>query len=534
MGSSGGGTTKTTTNQQPWSAQIPYLADVFQQAQGQFWNGPGGVNTGGVGTSPLYNTYIQQATQQALGGLPQEQQLNSTWNQLLNAPGAMTPQIQSMIGAGYDPGLGQRLSDMLQSGYGQNYAIPGLAQASASQWASPFVSAISGLSGAPNPFIGGTADWSALGMANPALSGLAETAGGGYLTPDTNPYLRDTVQNALDQAKATIAGQFNQGGRYGSGMMAGTQARELGNIATGAYSNAYEQERARQEAAKQALGGQFLQGVGLGTQGQQAAGQLLQGQLGFGLQSLLGAGGLAGQQQGLSQQALGQLGSFSGEDLNRQLQAQQATTQGYLQNIANQMQSQQAGTNALLQSLGLSGQALNFAPQLQAMNESQLQQLGNAAQLQQQLLQMPQQQAWDRLANYLAMVQGGYGGTAEGRAPGVGGSNLAGQIIGGGLTGLGLASMFSSRALKRPVAPVDAGAVADGVLGLPISTWSYHGDSALHIGPYAEDFRDRFGVGDGFTITYVDMFGVLFATVQHLLTQNAELSTRLEELENAI
>lgn len=528
---SGGGKTTTTTNSDPWGPQQTFLHQVFQEAQKQYWNGPGGINTGGTPISPLYQTYINEALAQGVGGLPQEGAVNASWNQLLNAPTATAPQIQNMIAAGYNPGVGDRLSGILNAGYGTNLALPGLAQASASRWADPFASAAVDLSGTANPFIVGTANYGALGMANPALGGLADTASGQYLTPDTNPYLRDTVQNALNQANATIASQFNQGGRYGSGMMAGTQARELGNIATGAYAGAYEQERQRQEAARQALGQQFLSGAGLATQGQQAAGQLMQGQTGQALNAILGAGGLMGSQQQLSQQALGQLGSFAGEDLNRRLQAEQAATQGYLQNIQNQMQSQQAGTNALLQSLGLQGQALNFAPIMQGMGSEQLQQLANAAQIQQQLLGMPEQQAWDRLANYLAMVQGSYGGTSSMRAPGAG-SNLAGNIIGGGLAGLGIASMFSSRQMKRPVAPIDPAAVADGVLGLPITTWQYNDADEVHIGPYAEDFRDTFGVGDGITIKYVDMFGVLFATVQHLLMKNAELTARVEELED--
>lgn len=533
MGSSGGGKTTTTTNSAPWGPQQNYLADIFSKASqvfGNAWNG--GIYN--VGQSPIYQTYINEALNQGLNGIPQEGQVNATWNQALQAPTVMTPQIQALIGAGYDSGVGARLSDLLRSGYSANIAIPAVAQAANSQWAMPYAQAAAGLAGTANPYISGTADVSALGLANPALSGLAQTASGQYLTPDTNPYLRDTVQNALDQARASIASQFNQGGRYGSGMMAGTQARELGNIATGAYANVYEQERARQEAANQALGQQYLSGAGLAAQGQQAAGALTQGQMAQALNSILGAGGLAGNQQQLSQQALSTLGSLSGEDINRQLQAQQAATQGYFQNIQNQMQSQQSGVNAMLNALGLSNQALNFAPTLQGMNDQQLQQLANAAQTQQQLMQMPEQTAWDRLANYLAMIQGNYGGTSTSKVPGAGGSNLAGQIIGGGLAGLGIAGMFSARQLKREVAPVTISEVADGVLGLPITTWQYNGSDEVHIGPYAEDFRDTFGVGDGLTIKYVDMFGVLFATVQHLLVKNAELSARVEELEDAV
>lgn len=531
MGSSGGGTTKTTTTSDPWKGQQPYLTDVFNQANNlynQYRN-----NLYATPQSPLYDMYINQAMQQGLGGLPQQNQVNATWNQAMQAPSFMAPQIQAMIGAGYDPGVGTRINDLITAGGFQNGVTPALMQAAGSQWAAPWAGAANSVAGTANPFISGSANEANLALLNPALSGLDYTASGQYLTPDTNPYLHDTVQNALNQANATIASQFNQGGRYGSGMMAGTQARELGNIATGAYSNAYENERQRQEAAKQALGSQYLSGVGLASQGQQAAGQLTQGQMAQQLNAILGAGNLAGAQQQLSQQALQAAGGLQGEDLNRQLQAQQAALQGYLQNIQNQMQSQQSGTNAMLQGLGLSSNALNFAPIMQGMGNNQLQQLANAAQVQQQLMQQPEQTAWDRIANYLAMIQGNYGGTSVSRAP-QSGSDLTGQLIGGGLAGLGIAGMFSSRQLKREVAPIDAELVADGVLGLPITTWQYNGDDEVHIGPYAEDFRDTFGVGDGITIKYADMFGVLFATVQHLLVKNAELTARVEELEDAL
>lgn len=449
---------------------------------------------------------------------------------------------------GTNTGISQNLQNIL-AGTGSlspsfwgNPAISGLQTMAGSQWSDPYAAGLtqSGLaatanpymqqlaqsSGAYNPYVSGTANAASLAMRNPALADLMETAQGKYLTPDTNPYLKDAVQAAQDQTLASIASQFNQGGRYGSGMMAGIQAKELGNIANQAYSGAYESERARQEAARQALGGQYLQGVGQVTAGQQAAGQLAQGQQQLGLQGigaagqlygtgmgqllsgLQAAGGLAGQQQQLGQQALAEagqqygaagtqalnakqlqgqiaqnqvqntlnsynqlmqaqnqraqqelaggqlLGGLSESDLNRQLSAQQQAAQDYLQNIGLRTNAQQNAANTYLQSLGIQTGAMNFAPVVQGMQQSNLGQLANAAQIQQQLMQMPEQQQWGNLANYLAMVQGNYGGVGTSKTPYY--QNQAGSAMGGALGGAGLGMMLGG----------PWGAAAGGGLGL--------------------------------------------------------------------
>lgn len=530
------------------------------------------------------------------------------------------------------------LTDMWKQAYGNN-AIPALAQMSGSQWAQPYSQALVGggaasaanpymqqianIAGSANPYIGGTADAASLAMSNPALAQLMETAGGKYLTPDTNPFLQKAVQAAQEQTMANIAGQFNKAGRYGSGMMAGVQAKELGNIANQAYSNAYESERARQEAARQALGGQYLQGVGQLTSGQQAAAGLTQGQQGLGLQglgaagqmygtgmgqmlgALQGAGSLAGQQQQLGQQAMAESGQqygtavgqdlaakqaaaqaaqnqvanaqnsygqllqaqnqraqnqqgiaglyagMSQADLNRQLQAQQSGTEAFLQNMGLRTQGQQSAADTYLKSLGLQTNALGFAPTMQGMQQGNLAQLANAAQIQQQMMQAPQDEAWNNLANYLAMVQGSYGGTGKSSTPyysnpagSAAGGALGGAMMGGAMGGpygaaagggLGLlAGLFSARSLKNNFQPIEVARIAEKVRDLPIERWSYIGLPGEHIGPYAEDFQDAFGVGDGVVIPLVDAIGVLFVSVQHLLRKNEDLLARVEELENAI
>jgi hypothetical protein len=82
---------------------------------------------------------------------------------------------------------------------------------------------------------------------------LGDTISGEYLTPDSNPFLRGAVQDALGMAASTHAGQF--GGAAGSNLSnSGYQeslARGLGAAATNAYANAYGQERQNQLQATQ-------------------------------------------------------------------------------------------------------------------------------------------------------------------------------------------------------------------------------------------------------------------------------------------
>jgi hypothetical protein len=89
-------------------------------------------------------------------------------------------------------------------------------------------------------------------------------------------------------------------------------------------------------------------------------------------------------------------------------------------------------------------------------------------------------------------------------------SNLASAAIMG-------ASMGSSRAFKDRKSEFTG--VLDKIEVIDVDRWKYKpelGDDAEHVGPYAEDFRDSFGVGNGVTIVYADAIGVLFAAVKEL------------------
>lgn len=98
----------------------------------------------------------------------------------------------------------------------------------------------------------------------------------------------------------------------------------------------------------------------------------------------------------------------------------------------------------------------------------------------------------------------------------------AGTAAGGGLGGLGWLAAVSSKRFKENGR--DPGDVLDKIKGLPVERWNYRFTPGDHIGPYAEDFREAFGVGDGTTIFVPDMTGVLLKAVQ-------ELTAKVERLE---
>jgi hypothetical protein len=84
----------------------------------------------------------------------------------------------------------------------------------------------------------------------------------------------------------------------------------------------------------------------------------------------------------------------------------------------------------------------------------------------------------------------------------------------------------SSRTFKTDAAPTPT--VLPGIEELSIESWRYKpefNDPNRHIGPYAEDFKELFGVGDGKMIHVVDALGVCLKAIQ-------ELSARVNHLQD--
>ena len=93
--------------------------------------------------------------------------------------------------------------------------------------------------------------------------------------------------------------------------------------------------------------------------------------------------------------------------------------------------------------------------------------------------------------------------------------------LGGGLQGVGAVtgegSLFgSSREIKTDKRILDEEDIAEKVIDLPVESWRYIGDEKEHVGPYAEDFTEAFGLGDSKTIDLRDLAGVTMAAVKGL------------------
>lgn len=91
----------------------------------------------------------------------------------------------------------------------------------------------------------------------------------------------------------------------------------------------------------------------------------------------------------------------------------------------------------------------------------------------------------------------------------------------GGLYGLGAAGIMAGLPmLSDPKAKTDKREISEeevlaGIETMPVESWRYKGDTKRRIGPYADDFAERFG-GDGKTIDIPTMFGVSLAAIKAL------------------
>ncbi len=92
---------------------------------------------------------------------------------------------------------------------------------------------------------------------------------------------------------------------------------------------------------------------------------------------------------------------------------------------------------------------------------------------------------------------------------------------------------LSDRNAKDNITAVNPRDVLRRVLKLPISTWSYKGQSQfLHIGPMAQDFFATFKVGESDkTISTVDPGGVALAAIQGLNEKLEDRDKKIEELQ---
>ena len=71
------------------------------------------------------------------------------------------------------------------------------------------------------------------------------TLTGQYMSPDSNPWLKQTVDQALGDVQSRVNSQFNNN-NFGSSAHQETLTRNLGDTAANLYGNNYQQERGRQ------------------------------------------------------------------------------------------------------------------------------------------------------------------------------------------------------------------------------------------------------------------------------------------------
>lgn len=193
--SGGGGTTQTVQKSDPWSGVQPYLV--------------------GNGTSNTQPQYIKQ----------------------------YSPGTYNVAEASYDGGSWIDVPNPAYAPGTPDTGLYGRVAALAQQPQNPLVTQSQNmlLADANNPN----------SAVNQGQGVFNSTVRGDYLNPETNPYFRASVNDALGMAKSQIAGQY--GGFGGKNLSnSGYQenlGRGLGAVATNAYANQYNAERQNQMAA---------------------------------------------------------------------------------------------------------------------------------------------------------------------------------------------------------------------------------------------------------------------------------------------
>jgi hypothetical protein len=88
--------------------------------------------------------------------------------------------------------------------------------------------------------------------------------------------------------------------------------------------------------------------------------------------------------------------------------------------------------------------------------------------------------------------------------------------LGSGLGSLAGLAVFSSASLKDYDSTPSTKEILDNVRELSLDRWKYKGIDQKFLGVYAEEFADKFGVGDGKKINLIDVIGVLLGAIKEL------------------
>jgi hypothetical protein len=136
-----------------------------------------------------------------------------------------------------------------------------------------------------------------------------------------------------------------------------------------------------------------------------------------------------------------------------------------------------------------------------------------------------QNQPYNNLSQY-ANIIGQLTGSSpqQAKQPGAEGSSGFDKLLGVGAIA---ASFYCSGDWKEDKRPGD---VLDKLMDVQVEFWKYHSsfnDQADHISPYAEEFNQAFGVGEGKTINPIDAFGVALRAVQELTEEVRDLRRQI-------
>ena len=106
-------------------------------------------------------------------------------------------------------------------------------------------------------------------------------------------------------------------------------------------------------------------------------------------------------------------------------------------------------------------------------------------------------------------------------------------VLGGG----GAWNSLSDKTKKENYTTVNKQEILEKLVAMPIEEWNYKSqdESIRHIGPYAQDFNEAYGLGDEkLTISTIDTDGIALVAAQALAERNKRLEKKVNALEKRL
>lgn len=421
---SGGGSSTTVQKADPWTGQQPYLTDTFQKAQ-NLYNSPGAQyypNATYTPFSPHSSLAYDLISNRALHGS--------------GANAALDKYVTSGVGTDpYSPGAGY---NALNQVVGQ-----GITDTSAAQ--NYATSTLNGL----NPSFTRSAD-DVMSKAGGGIPGTVNQYLEGNIRGDlvnNNPYAQSMYRNAAQQVTdsfndatmPSINATFSSAGRTGGGLhqkaIEGAQDRlgdDLTRMAADIYGKEYGRERTLQHDSASTLGNLS---ANKNAQDLQAAGI---------------AANLYGQDMGNKQQAANILGNLNATDVSGKIGATSGLTNLYGKGLDNQYRAASLAPQAAEAPYKDYQALLGVGKEVEGQSQRILDDARNR-------YNFYQTQPEERLANYIAAIQGNYGGsTSTKQSEQLSDMQQLGQGVSTAASIASLFAMFSDENLKKNISPIGA------------------------------------------------------------------------------